>query len=556
MSTIKISELTSLLHLDTNTSNTLIVGVDFSTGQKITGNFTVKTLSEGLYANNILNVGNNEILFPGVIGQFISNNESYLQLNLENNNANGSGDLVVTADIGTDTTHFIDMGINGSNYNYDGTQPFRPVDGYLVVQGGSTDVEPGGNLLIGTITTNRNVEVSLGGVSTENVVAQFLYNTGFKLTQKPLLFADGTSQNTSSEGASSYANSAFDTANSALIIAQTPSYKSNSAESYANSAFLKANSAVTNAATADSKAVTAGSYANAAFLKANTALANTSGIFAGDLTFTGNVIARSISTTNLISFVGAGTPATNALVEIIGSANGIQQVPSNDGYMLHITGKANTPARLVVDSFGANAYTLIAGRSGRGTAVAPTAIANNDVLLRISSNGWGTTGFAPLGSGRIDFVAAENYTDTARGSRIEMYNVITGSNTINKIASFNANTVEFMGTVNPQKGFIFSPRIPNGNQTAIVIDFSSDSTITANLIADLAITMNNYTAGKIVEVWLTNNDNANRTVTHGVAALRSTTKSTTFTIISKSSAYLRYFSIDGDNANTFVTINA
>jgi hypothetical protein len=44
-------------------------------------------------------------------------------------------------------------------------------------------------------------------------------------------------------------------------------------------------------------------------------------------------------------------------------------------------------------------------------------------------------------------------------------------------------------------------------------------------------------------------------VTHGCAALRSTNKSTTATITAGSSMYLRYFSIDGDLANTFVSIN-
>jgi hypothetical protein len=63
-------------------------------------------------------------------------------------------------------------------------------------------------------------------------------------------------------------------------------------------------------------------------------------------------------------------------------------------------------------------------------------------------------------------------------------------------------------------------------------------------------------AGKVVEVWLTNTDGSNRTVTHGCSATNSSENSTTLTMASTSSAYLRYFSIDGDIANTFVAIQS
>ena len=274
----------------------------------------------------------------------------------------------------------------------------------------------------------------------------------------------------------------------------------------------------------------------------------------GNVNVSGNIIASGIATTNLISFVSSTTPATNALVEIIGSNTGLQQTPSNDGYMLHITGKDNVPTRIVYDAFGANSYPLIAGRKGRGVAGTPLAVANNDILMRVSSNGWGSTGFAPLGSGRIDFVATENYTDSARGSKILFYNVVNGTNTINQIAAFNASSVEFSGTVAPDKGFIFTPRVPVGDQTTIALNFATDVIIKATLVADLTVTLSNYTYGKVVEVWLTNTSGNQRTITHGCTATNSSTNSTTFNMSATSSAYLRYFSIDGDNANTFVSV--
>jgi hypothetical protein len=174
--------------------------------------------------------------------------------------------------------------------------------------------------------------------------------------------------------------------------------------------------------------------------------------------------------------------------------------------------------------------------------------------MRLAGNGWGTTGFAPLGVARIDIVATENYTDSARGSRIVMYNVANGTNTVSQIASFNANAIEFTGTVSPEKGFIYVPTILPGSQTAFTIDFSTTSLIKASVAADCTISLSNYIYGKVVEVWLTNTSGSNRTITHGCTATNSSENSTTFTMPATSSAYLRYFSIDGDNANTFVAI--
>ena len=110
------------------------------------------------------------------------------------------------------------------------------------------------------------------------------------------------------------------------------------------------------------------------------------------------------------------------------------------------------------------------------------------------------------------------------------------------------------GTVAPGKGFIYTPTILVGAQTAFTIDFSTTSLIKATLTADCTISLSNYVIGKVVEVWLTNTGGTTRTITHGCTATNSSENATTFTMPGTSSAYLRYFSIDGDNANTFVAV--
>lgn len=593
MSTVKISQLPELLHLDTNTSNTILIGVDVSSD--VTSRLTVKTLSEGLYANNVLNVGNNEVLFPGVIGQFVGNNETYLQIMLENSNGNGSGDIVVTADTGTDTTNFIDMGINGSTYNVAEYDSMKALDGYLVVIGVDANTV-GGNLVIGTGTPNKVINFIAGGTANSNIVVRISDAGGLELLQKPIIFADGTSQNTSALSAGSYANAAFlkansayDSqnttgvyANSAFLKANTPPAIANSAALYANGSFAQANAAFlvanTPPAIANSAALYANgafSQANAAFTKANNALANATGTFAGDLTITGNTFAQAMNTTNFqvigtanvsgtLNVVGAVTmnaslflanavsTSTRAALTISAAAN--TSLPSNDGYMLHITGRTDTPTRVIADAFGTGAYSLFAARTARGNVDYPSAVQSGDIIARYSGNGYGTTKFQTLGVGRMDFVAAQNFTDANTGSQIKFWNCPVGSNTLSNILTLNGDSAVFSGYVEPQKGFIYTPRILQGDQTAITINFVNDSTIRATFSSTLTNSFSNYVAGKVVEMWLTNTAGNGQTVVHGGLANNTTTGSTSVSVASGRSVHLKYFSIDGDLANTFVAV--
>lgn len=594
MSTVKISQLPNIPGgLNANTSNSLFLGVDIPTG--ITGKFTATQLAERLYANNVLNVGDNPVVLPNVAAQFAGDAEEYLQINLFNSTANGSADYVATADTGTDTTHYIDLGINNSNY---GT---GALDGYLVVAGDGTG-DPGGNLMIGSITSGKQIEFVIGGFESANVVARMIDDTGFRLTKKPIIFADGTSQNTAAESAS-FSQQAFATANVAaantvaintLAIAAygkanaegtintTQNTNIASVNTYASMASFTANSSWNSA--------NAGLIlANSAFAKANAALANTSGIFGGNLTISGNAIILGttsstgpITTGNLIvagTSTLTGNVTMNATTYMTGlvtvnsrmilanslfspteaaltiTASGTTQTPANDGYMIHISGKNGVPSRIITDSYGTGAYSVYASRTARGTVTSPLPVQSGDIIGRFSANGYGNTKFQTFGTGRIDFVATENYTDANTGSQIRFWNCPIGSNTLTNILILNGDSAEFSGVVKPDKGFVYTPNVQS-TLTTLTIDFNRDSLIKFNVTADASITLSNYVYGKVVEVWITNSAAQNKTITHGCFANNSTSKQTTFTIAAQSCAYLRYFSIDGDQANTFVSITA
>ena len=564
MSTIKITQLQPLNQLQANTSNTIFVGVDIPSG--VTGKITATTLAQGLYSNNALNVGINPNTLPNTIAQFALGGDSYIQTNLVNTNDGGSADIVVTANVGsggTDSANFIDMGY--ANKNYQPGQEFNnigtaisPLDGYLYVQG--TKGSLGGNLTIGTTTSNTTLKFMVGGGTAANVVATMTSNSLVLNTQSYLTFADGTKQLTAGSSVANtiYLQGALNSANANITYLFGAINTDNAALSLAssNTVYLQGalNSANANINYLFGIQTTQNNSISLAWNTANSAIANTNGTrTAGDFVITGNLITLGVASTGLVTINAVSYSANTPAFRVSGSANGFSQPPVNQGYMAQFTGFQNTSARIIVDSFGANAYSVIAGRSARGTVLAPQATANGDILMRMSGNGWANN-FSQFGSGRIDIVATENYTDTSRGSQIQFWNTKPGTNTLFQIASFNSDFAVISGSLQPQKGFIWYPRQLVGAQTAITLDFANDAVIRATTAAGVTVSFANYIAGKVVDMWITNTAGTNQTFTHGCSALNSTVNATTYTIPGTSTIYVKYISFNTDIGNTFVSI--
>jgi hypothetical protein len=564
MSTVKISALTPSYNLNANPAQSLFITTNL--GANNTYSISGAALGSTLYSNNILNVGQVGITLPNLVAQFTGLSGGYIQINAQNINANGTADYITTADVGNDTNYFIDLGITNSKYS--NTSPYNslgtaiePLSGYLYVQG-NTSTSQSGNLVIGTIQAGTETRFISGGINSGNVITKISVQGITLQNGANLIFSDSTKMNTA-PASLTFSQASFNRANSANVLAQ------------------------------------------ASFNQANNALANTSGTFAGDLNITGNTTAQAVSTANLIvngtttsngTTIALGNFTSNGTSNLIGNVimsgtvniastlnvsgivnmnaqviltntafSNIQSaltitatpsyaLPSNDGYMIHISGKQNVVSRIISDSYGANTYVVYAGRTSRGNVSNPSAVQAGDVLTRISGNGYGTTKFQPLGVGRIDFVAAENFTDSNTGSQIQFFNTPVGTNTLTQIATFNASSVTFLGTVQPQKGFIYTPSVYPGAQTAITLDFANNSVVRAQTSSGLVVSLSNYTVGKVVELWVTNTAGTNQTFTHGVSALNSTTNSTTYTIPGTSSILARYMCFDGTLANTLVAV--
>ena len=115
--------------------------------------------------------------------------------------------------------------------------------------------------------------------------------------------------------------------------------------------------------------------------------------------------------------------------------------------VLQTTGRPNKNSRIVQRSYGSsgevggdNAYSVWAAYSARGNIASPAAVKANDILSRLSSNGFGTTTWGSGGT-RIESVALENFTDAAKGSRINFWTTPIGSIVSQQVASITANGI-------------------------------------------------------------------------------------------------------------------
>jgi hypothetical protein len=195
---ISANTLTALSITQTGTGNINGYNGYFANNVTVQGTLQATGLivpqGNGTFFGN--SVSGNSALFAGVPGytvlgsnvvvQFAGNANSYSQVNFQNIDSGSAAttDYIATADAGTDSTYYLDMGIAGSTY--DNTNPnvslgtsLFPLDSY-VFSAGSTNLTPGGNLVVGTITPERVISFIAGGVNDTEIV-QIIANTGISV---------------------------------------------------------------------------------------------------------------------------------------------------------------------------------------------------------------------------------------------------------------------------------------------------------------------------------------------------------------------------------------
>jgi hypothetical protein len=129
----------------------------------ILGDMTNGALSVGIGTENFSGTNREKLLVDAgtttsvnaIVGK--GTIDGYLQLNIQNNSAgtNSSSDVVATANNGSETTNYVDMGVNGGNYN----------GGFMGVANDAYLYNMGQNLLIGTGAASKSLVFLTGGTS-------------------------------------------------------------------------------------------------------------------------------------------------------------------------------------------------------------------------------------------------------------------------------------------------------------------------------------------------------------------------------------------------------
>lgn len=110
------------------------------------------------------------------VAEFSANNDDYAQINFQNINAgaNATTDYIATADNGTNSTFYVDLGIASSTFDGQSANNIGNVikanDSYLYSMGAGNSAVAGGNLIISAPSADREIIFAVGGGSTDDVV--------------------------------------------------------------------------------------------------------------------------------------------------------------------------------------------------------------------------------------------------------------------------------------------------------------------------------------------------------------------------------------------------
>ena len=156
-----ISTIGNLQSTTINVTGVSTLGVITASQLNVSGSVGVGT-TNALYK---LTVSNNAAATSGLanaIADFTGSVNAYTQLNVRNSlsGTNASSDVVVTADTGTDTTNFLDLGINNSGFSTTTWTVNGPTDGYLYTSNT--------NLSVGVATTSAYLSLFAGGTLASN----------------------------------------------------------------------------------------------------------------------------------------------------------------------------------------------------------------------------------------------------------------------------------------------------------------------------------------------------------------------------------------------------
>lgn len=489
-----------------NAANSLAANAVAKTGSTMTGDLTITSANlviTGTGSRGTANIAGKLTIgatgytpLPNLIAQFSAFTASYSQINQQNLDGVGSGDIVVTADNGDDGNNYIDMGMAGSSYNDPIFPAYLPNDGWLIVQG-KEGQGYGGNLMLGTSASNTDILFLQGGTSFDEEVARFVHGEGLVLKYNTTstsnstgtlvvqggigangnvyadaVYASGTNLLTRIQTVYDYANVVYDYANTISVslsnqFITNASNTANAASVHANGAYDTANTTLATSALAFNTANTAQVTGTSAFVQANSAY---------DKANSANVLAQQAydsSNTNFSSVSNIATPAfahANGAFDKANSANTLAQA-AYDQANTAVSGyaQANTATTIAqgafdfantVNTYAYSAYSVantnatnisaLSTRTNSAYDVANTALSTAALAINYDNQANGAfdkansaydqanTGTTLAG---VAFTRGNTAYDQANTATTLAQNAYDSSNTVLTLANTTANTV-------------------------------------------------------------------------------------------------------------------
>jgi hypothetical protein len=197
--------------------------------------------------------------------------------------------------------------------------------------------------------------------------------------------------------------------------------------------------------------------------------------------------------------IGIGTSTPDAELNILANPQTVSySITGNSttaGTDLHISGADGANTRITQDAFGTGSYSAFTGRSGRGTAASPTQTQSADILAQFTGRGFsnGSLQFGNVSTGRLDVVAAGNFTDTSRATNVVIFTTAAAAIDPTAIATFSsASGLSVAGNVTGNNATVSTSlavgaTTPTGTAGQIVATnsitaFYSDKRLKANII--------------------------------------------------------------------------
>jgi hypothetical protein len=202
-------------------------------------------------------------------------------------------------------------------------------------------------------------------------------------------------------------------------------------------------------------------------------------------------------------------------------------------------------------AFGTNGQLLFLSTTpGQASNIAPTEANSVVSVAKILSNG------SANGKLQIAVQSLQAYGKPNGAILFSNNNLIQASNTLFINESLGQLNVSSM--VYAANGIINRSNTYTGTQTAITVNMTTETWVRATVGASLTITPTGFGPGYETEVVIINPNTgggAARTITHGCSATNSSVGATTFSLGGTTTAFVKYYSFDGDLANTYAKIS-